>query len=228
MDLRDRILETNRRLSQMFGVPKLRGGDAVAALVGCILSQNTTDLQSGAAYDALVARYPTWEQLRDARPRDVAKVIRSSGLADDKTRYIQDAIRFIERERGAINLDFLRDLPVADARKWLMQMRGVGPKTASIVLLFALKMPVMPVDTHVHRVTRRLGWISDKTTANQAHHILEELTPSKFYYRLHINLIRLGREICQARVPRCEMCPLTDICDYYQTTYSQTKLTRTH
>lgn len=216
MELRAQIIEVNRRLAGMFGVPKLRGGDPVEALVGCILSQNTTDVQSGAAYDALVARFPTWAQVRDARPQEIAAVIRSSGLADDKTRYIQDALHFIERERGAINLDFLRELPTADARKWLMQMRGVGPKTASIVLLFALKMPVMPVDTHVHRVTRRLGWISEKTSANQAHKILEDLTPPKWYYRLHINLIRLGREICRAPTPRCEMCPLTDLCAYYR------------
>lgn len=215
-DLREKIVETDARLRRMFGTPKLRGGDAVEALIGCILSQATTDAQSGAAYDALVNAFPTWEKVRDARPTSIARVIKSSGLANEKTRYIQDALTFIERERGEFNLDFLRDLPTRDARKWLMQMRGVGPKTASIVLLFALKLPVMPVDTHVHRVTRRLGWISERTSAERAHELLEDLTPPKMYYRLHINLIRLGREICRAPTPRCEMCPLTDLCEYYQ------------
>jgi endonuclease-3 len=148
---------------------------------------------------------------------EIAPVIKASGLSNEKARYIKDALHFIEQERGKITLDFLADMPTAEARAWLTQMRGVGPKTASIVLLFALKMPVFPVDTHVHRVTRRLGWIGEKTTANQAHLILEELTPPRLYYRLHLNLIRLGREICRAPTPRCELCPLTDLCVYYQT-----------
>lgn len=216
MDTRGRILETNARLDQVFGTPKLRGGDPVKELVGCILSQATTDAQSGAAYDALFKKYPTWEMIHAARASDIARVIKQSGLANEKARYIKNALDFIKRERGAYTLDFLCDMPVADARRWLTQIHGVGPKTASIVLLFALKMPVMPVDTHVHRVTRRLGWISDKTSADKAHEILEALVPPRLYYPLHINLIRLGREICHARTPRCEMCPLTDLCDYFQ------------
>lgn len=216
MDLPERILETNARLFKVFGTPKLRGGDPIEALVGCILSQATTDAQSDAAYDALVKRYPTWEQVQHAPANDLARVIKQSGLANEKARYIKNALQFIKQERGEYNLDFLRDMPVADARKWLTQIHGVGPKTASIVLLFALKMPVMPVDTHVHRVTRRLGWISEKTSADKAHEILESLVPPKLYYPLHLNLIRLGREICRAPTPRCEICPLTDICDYFQ------------
>lgn len=222
MDTRQRILETNARLEKVFGTPKLRGGDPVEALVGCILSQATTDAQSGAAYDALVKKYPTWNQVHAARESDIARVIKQSGLANEKARYIKNALDFIKRERGAYTLDFLRDMPVADARKWLTQIHGVGPKTASIVLLFALKLPVMPVDTHVHRVTRRLGWISEKTSADKAHEILEGLVPPKLYYPLHLNLIRLGREICRAPTPRCEMCPLTDICDYFHRGRSST------
>jgi endonuclease-3 len=107
-------------------------------------------------------------------------------------------------------------MPPSDARKWLTQIKGVGPKTASIVMLFALKMPVMPVDTHVHRVTRRLGWISEKTSADKAHAILENLIPPKRYYPLHINLILLGREICHAQNPNHALCPLKDLCDHYQ------------
>lgn len=136
-------------------------------------------------------------------------------MAQEKALYIKNALEFIERERGTITLDFLNALPVDDARKWLMQMRGVGPKTASIVLLFAQKRAVFPVDTHVHRVTRRLGWISEKTTAGQAHEILEAVVPRRMYYRLHINLIRLGREICRAQRPKCEICPLNDMCAFY-------------
>ena len=216
----ENILETDKRLAQMFGKPKragsARGGDPIEVLVGCILSQNTTDAQSDAAYAALVKKFPTWAQLRDARLSDIARVIKTSGLANEKAAYIKGALQFIERERGAFTLDFLNDLSEHDARKWLMQMRGVGPKTASIVLLFAQKRNVFPVDTHVLRVTRRLGWISEKTTAEQAHQLLETEIPPKMYYRMHINLIRLGREICRAQNPRCEMCPLKDLCEYYQ------------
>lgn len=216
MDSRALILETDTRLVQMFGTPKLCGGDPVEVLVGCILSQATTDAQSDAAYTALIKKFPTWAQLRDARISDIARVIKTSGLANEKAHYIKSALQFIERERGEITLDFLNAMSVPAARTWLMQMRGVGPKTASIVLLFAQKRAVFPVDTHVHRVTRRLGWISEKTSAEQAHQILEALIPPKMYYRLHTNLIRLGREICRAQNPKCEMCPLQDLCAHYR------------
>ena len=214
--LKKSIRAADQILVRVFGNPQLQGGDAVEALVGCILSQATADAQSDAAYNALVAKYPTWEQIRDARVSEIARVIKASGLANEKARYIKHALQFIERERGAINLDFLNELSERDARKWLMQMEGVGPKTASIVLLFAQKRHVFPVDTHVHRVTRRLGWISEKTSAEQAHHILEALIPPSRYYAMHINLIRLGREICRAQNPRCEMCPLKEMCVYYE------------
>lgn len=210
-----RIHAADKILVRVFGNPQLEGGDAVEVLVGCILSQATTDAQSDAAYDALISKYPTWAKLRDARVSDIARVIKASGLANEKARYIKHALQFIERERGAINLDFLNEMSERDARKWLMQMEGIGPKTASIVLLFAQKRNVFPVDTHVHRTTRRLGWIADGTSAEQAHELLEALIPSRRYYALHINLIRLGREICRAQMPRCEICPLKGLCDAY-------------
>lgn len=215
MSLCEKILETDARLTKIFGTPKLRGGDPMEALIGCILSQATTDAQSGAAYNALVKKFPTWAKLRDARISEIARVIKTAGLANEKAQYIKGALQFIERERGEFSLDFLNEKSEHDARNWLTQMRGVGPKTASIVLLFAQKRNVFPVDTHVHRVTRRLGWISEKTSADQAHEILEAAIPPKMYYRLHINLIRLGREICRAQNPKCEMCPLKDLCAYY-------------
>jgi endonuclease-3 len=214
--LKKSIRGADKILTRVFGNPELQGGDAVAALIGCILSQATTDAQSGAAYDALIAKYPTWTQLRDARVSDIARVIKSAGLANEKARSIKQALQFIERARGEMNLDFLNDLSERDARKWLMQMQGVGPKTASIVLLFAQKRNVFPVDTHVHRVTRRLGWIDEKTSAEQAHELLEALIPPRRYYAMHINLIRLGREICRAQKPHCEICPLKELCAYDQ------------
>lgn len=209
--------KVDHRLVKIFGEPHLRGNDPVAELVGCILSQATTDVQSSAAYDALIARYPTWEQIKRARHAELARVIHRAGLANEKARYIKGALQFIERERGEISLDFLKRMPPAEGRAWLTQITGVGPKTASIVLLFALKLDAFPVDTHIYRVSRRLGWIDARTTANQAHDILGPVIPAARKYPLHVNLIRLGREICTARVPHCERCPLTDLCNYYQT-----------
>ena len=120
-------------------------------------------------------------------------------------------------ERGELTLDFLADMEVEAAKAWLTQINGVGPKTAAIILLFTFGKPAFPVDTHVHRVTRRLGLIGPKTSAERAHIELEAIIPPEDYYPAHLNIIRLGREICQARRPRCEECPLTAYCDYYQT-----------
>jgi endonuclease-3 len=221
MDVPAAILECYARLTHVYGQPRWRGGDPVQVLVGCILSQSTTDAQSDAAYTALVKRYPTWADLRAARTADIARAIKASGLANEKARYIKNALEFIARERGEISLDFLRALPAPAARRWLMQIHGVGPKTASIVLLFALKMSVFPVDTHVHRVSRRLGWITPTTSADRAHALLEALAPPAIYYPLHVTLIRHGRELCRTQNPRCELCPLTDLCAYYRTLHPQ-------
>lgn len=212
-----RIQETDHRLESLFGCPRRSRRDPIETLVACILSQATTDAQSDAAYEALVAKFPTWEAMCAAQSTAIARAIRSAGLSKQKAHTIQNALRFIRDERGAIELDFLKTWQVETARRWLMQIRGIGLKTASIVLLFALGKDAFPVDTHIHRVTARLGWIPAKTTAEQAARLLEPLIPPKRYYPLHINLIRLGREICLARRPRCERCPLTDLCAYFQT-----------
>jgi endonuclease-3 len=148
----------------------------------------------------------------------VIETIRLAGLAHQKGPRIQEALRYIERERGAITLDFLAEMDVDAAKAWLTGINGVGPKTAAIVLCFAFNKPAFPVDTHVHRVTQRLGLIGPKTTAEQAHAVLESIIPPSNYYAGHLNLIRHGREICQARRPLCERCLLTAWCDYYRNT----------
>ncbi|MEP7198448.1 MAG: endonuclease III [Chloroflexota bacterium] len=210
------IAAVDARLTRMFGAPRRRTSDPIAELVTTILSQATTDAQTARSFDALRRRFPTWEQVRDARSSEIATIIHGSGLSRQKAPRIKRALQHITRERGRIELDFLKRLSVTEAREWLMQMEGVGRKTASIVLLFAFNRAVFPVDTHVHRVTTRLGWIPAKASAEKAHDLLEPLIPPKMHYRLHVNLIQLGREICQARTPRCAICPLTDLCAYYQ------------
>jgi endonuclease-3 len=167
------------------------------------------------AFDTLKARYPCWEAVRDAPEVEVIETVRSAGLANQKGPRIQAALRAITASQGAITLDFLDEMDTDTAKAWLTQLNGIGPKTAAIILLFAFNKPAFPVDTHVHRVTKRLGLIGPKTSAERAHQELEAIIPPRDYYPAHLNIIRHGREVCQARRPRCEECPLTSYCEYY-------------
>lgn len=206
----------NRRLQAAFGNPTWRNPlPPLDELVSTILSQNTNDLNRDRAFEALRSRFPTWEAVRDAEEKAVIDAIRPAGLANQKGPRIQNVLRKITNQRGNLSLDFLADLPVEEARKWLMSFKGVGPKTAAIVLLFSLGKPAFPVDTHVHRVTGRLGLRPEKMNADQAHDYLSSLFPTQAYYAAHLNLIRLGREVCHARNPECQRCPLSDLCDFY-------------
>jgi len=209
-------LEIHQALVDEFGLPDWRPHlSPVGELVSTILSQNTNDTNRDAAYDSLRERFPTWEQVRDAPEAEVVNAIRTAGLANQKGPAIQNALREVTRERGAIELDFLTSLSSQEAADWLMELKGVGPKTAAIVLLFSLNMPAFPVDTHVHRVTGRLGIRPEGMSAEKAHLYLADQFPPETYYPLHLNLIRLGREICKARKPDCASCPLQELCDYY-------------
>ena len=205
------------RLLRVFGNPDAeQGQDPIAQLVSTILSQNTNDTLRDQAFETLRQRLPTWEQVRDAPAEQVIEAIRIAGLSKQKGPHIQQALRRITEERGELSLDFLREKGVDEAKKWLTASKGVGPKTAAIILLFALDMPAFPVDTHIHRVTRRLGLIPNSTSREKAHELLESLLRPKNFYSFHINLIRHGREVCQARRPRCECCTLCELCNYYR------------
>jgi endonuclease-3 len=205
------------RLLDLFGLPEWRDPlPAIDELVSTILSQNTNDRNRDVAFHALRARFPTWEEVRDANPEDVINEIRPAGLANQKGPRIQQVLKQITQECGSLNFDFLKSYSAEDAQAWLTRFNGVGPKTASIVLQFALGIPAFPVDTHIYRVSGRLGLRPEKMTADQAHPHLASLFAPETYGPGHLNLIRLGREICLARKPKCELCPLTDLCDYYQ------------
>ncbi len=204
------------RLLKLFGLPEWRDPlPAIDELVSTILSQNTNDKNRDVAFNALVTRFPTWEAVRDADPNAVINEIRTAGLANQKGPRMQQVLRQITEERGELNLDFLKDYSAEDALAWLTRFNGVGPKTASIVLQFALGIPAFPVDTHIYRVSGRLGLRPEKMTADQAHPHLAAIFPPETYGPGHLNLIRLGREICLARKPKCEQCPLTDLCNFY-------------
>ena len=190
--------------------------DPLDELINTILSQNTNDLNRDRAYHALRAKFPTWEQVRDAPEAEVIDAIRPAGLANQKGPRIQRVLRRITAERGELDLNFLRDWPTAEAKVWLMSLDGVGPKTAAIVLLFALGKPAFPVDTHIQRVTGRLGLIAPGTSADKAHEILEELVPPEWYHSFHLNVIEHGRQVCKAQRPRCQVCGLRQQCDDFQ------------
>ena len=186
-------------------------------LVSTILSQNTNDNNRDRAFHALRARFPTWEAVRDAPAADVVAAIRPAGLGNQKGPRIQQVLKAISAERGNLDLSFLMDLPLEEARAWLTKFNGVGPKTAAIVLCFSLGRPAFPVDTHIYRVTGRIGLRGlqpEKMSVEAAHPYLEALFPPETYYAAHLNIIRLGREICHARKPACAVCPLRDVCDY--------------
>lgn len=204
-------------LVEAYGVPQRRRHlPPVDQLVNTILSQQTNGANRRRAFEALKARFPDWEAVMNADVDVVREAIRPAGLANQKAPRIQNALRFIMRERGELSLDFLAGRSVDEGKAWLTQIKGVGPKTAAIILLFTFGLPAFPVDTHVHRVTTRLGLIGPKVTADKAHEILEDMIAAEKYYAFHVNLIRHGREICHARDPQCQVCVLQERCDYYR------------
>jgi len=220
MNLHERAISIHQKLLDFYGYPEWRQPlPPIDELASTILSQNTNDANRDRAFDALRRSFPTWEEIRDADPSQVIAAIRPAGLANQKGPRLQNVLREITRLRGNLNLDFLRDMAPEEARRWLLQFKGVGPKTAAIVMQFSLGIPAFPVDTHIYRVTGRLGIRPEKKNAEKAHDHLANILPPETYYSAHLNFIRLGREICQARKPKCSICPLQDLCDYYAKNY---------
>jgi endonuclease-3 len=206
----------HRRLLAAYGEPDRNDPlPPLDQLVGTILSQNTNDVNSGRAFERLRQRFSRWERVRDADVEELIEAIRPAGLANQKAPRIQKALARITAQRGELSLEFLADLPLEEAREWLLNLDGVGPKTAAIVLLFSLGRPAFPVDTHVHRVSRRLGLIGERTSAEQAHQLLEAQVPPEWYVALHLNMVRHGRQVCHARRPNCAACTLSDLCEFY-------------
>jgi endonuclease-3 len=182
------------------------------SLMLTVLSQNTTDANSGRAFEQLTARFPTWEAVLAAPARDVADTIRSGGLAEIKSGRLKQILARIEEDRGRLDLSFLKRMPIGEARDYLLDLPGVGRKTAAVVMLFSLGMPAFPVDTHVLRVSKRLGLIPPGTTMDKAHDLFEDIVDAEVMSDLHLGLIRHGRTVCIARRPKCPACALMDLC----------------
>ena len=187
-------------------------GDPVAELVLTLLSQNTSDTNSGRAFIRLLSDFPDWPSLLDAPVKRIERAIQPGGLAPTKAPRLQAMLREVYQRRGSFDLSFLGELPLEEARAWLRSLPGVGPKTAACVLLFSLGRPALPVDTHVHRVATRLALVPEKTTGERAHEVLEAMLTPEQVYPFHIHLIQHGRRTCTAQRPKCPACPLRKRC----------------
>lgn len=202
-----------QRLRSVYGeMPWRAHGDGITELILTILSQHTSDTNSGRAFAKLIRVYPDWDAIRCADVAGIAAATRTAGLSQTKAPRIKAVLQRVQQERGSYDLSFLHDLPLEEARTWLRGLPGVGPKTAACVLLFALGMPALPVDTHVYRVARRLGLLPARASPEAAHTILEAIVPPEQVYPFHIGLIKHGRHVCRARSPLCAACVLNDIC----------------
>ena len=206
-----------RRLEEQYGRPRWvdRSHDSpLDELIQTILSQHTSDLNSGRAFQQLTTRFDDWEAVAAASRADVSDAIRCGGLAEQKARTIQQVLQDVLSEDGGTPLGELDALPLDQAKARLTSLPGVGPKTAACVLLFACGRPALPVDTHVYRVARRVGLITEDVSPERAHDNLEALLAPEDVYSFHLSMITHGRLVCLARAPRCDRCPLLGLCRF--------------
>jgi len=190
--------------------------DPLAELIQTILSQNTSDKNSRPAFKALQDTFGSWEAIITAEIDEIADSIKGGGLGQIKAKRIQTALLEIKKRRSKIDLSFLSDMQVKEAREWLKQLPGVGNKTANCVLLFALGKPALPVDTHIFRLSKRLGLIPQQASLDEAHELLENIVPVDDIYEFHVSMIEHGRQVCKALHPHCSECIIKSYCLYYK------------
>ncbi len=201
------------RLAAIYGVfEQTPRYDALDELIFTVLTQHTSDLNAERAFDRLRATIPTWQEVMIADQETIAEAIFHGGMSNQKSERIKAILATILEKHGALEIDFLKSYELEQARKWLMDLPGVGPKTAAVVMTFALGMPAFPVDTHIHRLSKRLGFIGEKTSADDAHAIMESIVEPDLRFQLHMQLITHGRQVCKARRPLCAECPLSSEC----------------
>lgn len=213
--LTDKVRRIEAALAERYGRPVWGGpGDPLDELMLTILSQNTSDVNRDKAWRQLKDRFPTWEAVADEDTAELAAAIAPAGLSNQKAPRMLAILRDIERRFGRLTLDDLAEWPIPQVRDYLTAYPGVGPKTAACVLMFALGRPVMPVDTHVHRICTRLALIPKGASFETAHESMEKITPPELIYPLHIEMIRHGRALCRPTNPKCAECPVFDDCKY--------------
>jgi endonuclease-3 len=210
-----------QNLRATYGIPKREERthvplDPLDVLIETVLSQSTSDRNSERAFANLKQKYPSWELARRARVTSIEAVIRSGGLAKQKSARIKQLLTEIHRRRGSLDLNFLYTVPLDDAVEFLSSFKGVGPKTVACTLLFACGRPIFPVDTHIFRVGRRLGLIPERCSDAEAHRLMTAMVPRGRHYEVHINLIRHGRTVCRPQNPACEQCCVLEYCRYYE------------
>lgn len=209
------IRQVDKALAKRYGTAGYDGHtDLVGGLLNTILSQNTNAANQRVAFARLRQAFPDWDAVADADPARIAEAIRPGGLADMKAVRIRDILRQIRRDQGRIDLGFLASLPSEEATRYLMSFKGVGPKTAACVLMFELGWPAFPVDTHVLRICKRLGWLSPDCDAQRAHEMMDRAIPDDVRYQLHVNMVNHGRKLCRPSNPRCAECPIRRYCEY--------------
>lgn len=209
----NQILDT---LAGQFGIPMHgKKRKPLDSLVATILSQNTSDTNSSRAWENLKKKFPKWEFALDATDKQIAQAIRTGGLASQKSTWIRKALKKIKNDFGTLSLAPLYDMQTATAEEYLLSFDGVGKKTAACVLLFSLKRDVFPVDTHILRISKRLGWIASDVDANLAHGKLARIIPDSRSFEAHVNLISHGRRTCRAHVPRCDQCSVNKLCPIF-------------
>ncbi|MGC9319095.1 MAG: endonuclease III domain-containing protein [Armatimonadota bacterium] len=203
-------------LAERYGEKHREPGEPLDSLVRTILSQNTTDRNSVPAFRRLKERFPNWREALEAGPEAIEEPIESAGLAPTKSRRIHAILEQLAEQRGELSLSHVCEMEPEEAERYLCDFKGVGPKTAAIVLLFDCGMAFFPVDTHVHRVSRRLGWIDEDDSAEDAYETLTEAVPGDLHMQLHLNMVQHGRETCHPSGPRCHECVISRFCDAHK------------
>ncbi len=213
MDSETKTKLITERLEKAFGIPRWKGkGNPLDSLILTILSQSTNDRNRDMAYARLQERFPDWMSVMNAPVEKIVDAIRPAGLGNQKSGRIKDVLKWVYDTYGTFDLYFLCDRDPEEVIRTFMQLKGVGIKTISVVLMFTCGVDIFPVDTHVHRICRRLELVPDKTSAEKTHHLMQSIVPAGKSYSLHMNLLKLGRTICLARKPKCAVCPVKDLC----------------
>ncbi len=213
---RENLIKLDELLNEAYGKRGYKSeGSALDILIRTVLTQATNDKNAYKAFDALKEAFPTWEEVLDASIEDIAIPLKIGGLAYQKAQRIKGILQKLKEDNHELSLDFLEDQDLEDAFKYLTGFHGVGPKTAACTLLFTWCMDVFPVDTHIHRLSRRIGLVNEKATAVQTQKVWQEAIPPGRTYSLHVGLIEHGRKVCRARNPLCHECNLTEVCDYF-------------
>ncbi len=214
MDAKEKAGIVYERLMTHWGMPDWKTLPPIDELVNTMLSQNTNDRNRDLAFGKLKQTYPDWDAVRDAPAEEVIECVRCAGLANQKAPRIQNLLRGVSESHPDYDLSFLKEMSAEEARNWLTQFPGVGLKTASIVMVFSLGIPAFPVDTHIYRVSGRLGLRPQEVDVTETHRLMLKLFDPSVYGPAHVNLILLGRRLCSARNPKCRECFLADLCDF--------------